>query len=508
MRTLFSLFSICLSLSAIGQKEDYNWMLSGGNNVFDTFFTVSQLSFKTGSAVFTNTYLQYPAMSLTNTSISDENGDLVCYTNGVDLFNSDHELVENGAAFHSPTSYPNGFVAVQGAILYPYPGHAGSYVLLTCDEVYFYFNGWYSLGCSPTKYSIIDMNENNGFGKVLVKNEAVNFDTSYIGQYTGVKHGNGRDFWAIGAPNYGTNKYYKYLIDPTGVKLHSTQEVGNIFNPGLGQGAISPDGEHIAYYNWFGIIGIGVPTSVSIDLLDFDRCTGEMSNPVQIIYPGLEKPGGIAFSPNSRFVYAAAWDEIYQFDLWADDVPASRVTVAEYDGFIDERGYPTRFNNAKLGPDGKVYITVSNVNSRYMHVIDQPDSLGTACNVLQHHILMPSYADNFMPNHPVTRLGVMVGSPCDTILSSGGEVLTDFGKFELHPNPASSFVEISVEAPAGKSMDWQLFTLEGILTKQAHLESTGKTVVPLEGLPDGIYVYKLTFEDKTVRHGKLVITRP
>lgn len=506
MRTFFLLFFVSLPLLSYSQKEDYNWLLSGGSNVFDTLFTVSQLGFKTGEAVFTNTYQQYPSMSVTNTSISDENGDLVCYTNGVDLFNSNHELVENGAAFHSPTSYPAGYTAVQGAILFPFPNSIGKYILISCNAIDFYHDGWLTPGCYPTTYSVIDMMANNGQGKVVEKNTPINYDTLLYGQYLGILHGNGRDYWAIGAPTYDSNKYYKYLIGPTGVKLHSTQEVGMNINPGLGQAAFSPNGEHMAYYDWFGIAGIS--TNVGIDIYDFDRCSGEMSNHVQIVYPGLAAPGGIAFSPNSRFVYTPAWDKVYQCDLWAADIPASRVTVAEYDGFIDERGFPTRFNNAKLAPDGKIYITVSNVNSRYLHVIDQPDSLGTACNVQQHQILMPSYADNFMPNHPVTRLGKMVGSPCDTILSSSGEVVPDLVKFELYPNPASSFIEINASVVGGKPMQWQLFTLEGKLIKQVQFENPGKKIVLLDDLPNSIYVYKLICEDKTVRHGKLVVVRP
>jgi hypothetical protein len=442
----------------------------------------------------------------TNTSISDENGNLIFYTNGVGLFNANHELVENGNAFHSPTSYPGGFTAVQGGISFPFPENPGQFILLLADEVDFYFDGIYSPGCSPTTYSIINMNENNGQGKVLEKNIILNYDTLNYGQYLGIQHGNGRDFWAIGSPTYGSNKYYKYLIDPIGAKLHDVQEVGNVFNPGLGQGAISPDGENIGYYNWFGVIPTS--TNVGIDLYKFDRCSGEMSDPVHILYPDVAAPGGIAFSPNSRFVYTPSWDKIYQFDLWAADIPASRITVAEYDGFLDERGLPTRFYQPKLAPDGKIYVTVSNVNSRYLHVIDQPDSTGTACNVLQHHIQMPTYHDKYMPNHPVTRLGKMVGSPCDTILSSSVEVKPDLLKFELHPNPASSFVEINCELPFGKTASWQLFDLAGRLVKQVELANAGRSLVPLEGLPNGIYVYKLASDDQPVRHGKLLIARP
>ncbi len=121
---------------------------------------------------------------------------------------------------------------------------------------------------------------------------------------------------------------------------------------------------------------------------------------------------------------------------------------------------------------------------------------------------MPTYHDKYMPNHPVTRLGKMVGSPCDTILSSSVEVKPDLVKFELHPNPASSFVEINCEFPFGKTAVWQLYSAAGQLAKQAELTNGSQNVVSLEGLPSGLYFYKLTCENQAVRHGKLVIVQP
>ncbi len=506
MKLLALALAMMAAIPSFSQKEDYNWMLGGGSNVFDTLYTITQLDFNNGQVNFVNTYLQYPNIgSPTNASISDENGNLVCYTDGVRVYNASHEIVENGGDLHSTTSFPTGFTAVQGGVLLPFPSNQGSIIFISCEKVSFAVDGWLTSGCSPTTFTIININENNGSGLVIEKNIPIDFDTLHYGQFQSITHGNGRDFWVIGVPIDSSNVFHKYLVDPNGVNLHDTQAIGNIFHPGFGQGAISPDGENIGYYNWFGIVGVS--TSVSIDLYHFDRCSGELSDHTQIIYPGLQAPGGIAFSPNSRFVYTPAWDKIYQFDLWAADIPASRITVAEYDGFLDERGLPTRFYQPKLAPDGKIYITVSNVNSRYLHVIDQPDSLGTACNVQQHQILMPTYHNKYMPNHPVTRLGKMAGSPCDTILSSSVEVKPDLLKFELHPNPASSFVEINCELPIGKAATWQLFSATGQLVKHAELTAFGQNMVSLEGLPSGLYVYKLIYDDKAVRHGKLVVTR-
>jgi PKD repeat protein len=67
-----------------------------------------------------------------------------------------------------------------------------------------------------------------------------------------------------------------------------------------------------------------------------------------------------------------------------------------------------------LAPDGKIYIN-SNNRCSYLHVINEPDSLGLACEVCQHCVDLPSVNAFSMPNFPNYRLGHLEGSPCDTL---------------------------------------------------------------------------------------------
>ncbi|MFK7810645.1 MAG: PKD domain-containing protein, partial [Saprospiraceae bacterium] len=162
-----------------------------------------------------------------------------------------------------------------------------------------------------------------------------------------------------------------------------------------------------------------VQTDINIDLYEFDRCTGLLNNHLQIKEEEIGVPGGVAFSPSGQFMYIAVWDKILQFDLTVVDIAASRDTVAIYDGFVEwitpTLSNPTRFYNMQNGPDGKIYISCPNTSSRYLHVIDEPDSAGIACNFLQHHIELPSFNNHGLPNFPNYRLGALEGSPCDTL---------------------------------------------------------------------------------------------
>ncbi|MCF8246335.1 MAG: T9SS type A sorting domain-containing protein [Saprospiraceae bacterium] len=500
MRPFLFLFFVCSTLSAFAQKEDYFWFF-GSKTPPDSIYSTCTIDFN-NSPPQINLRYEFIGFNMTNASISDSLGNLLCYTNGAVLFNAVGDVIENGHDLHSPTSFPFGFTALQGGIIFPFPDHADKFIFIS---------GVMKLDAiadphlNPMTYTTIDMTANNGAGEVIEKNMPFNYDTLHFGKLHGLPHANGRDWWLVVPPDKDKNEFYKFLITPNGVSLYDKQQLGDLAYPGLGQAVFSPNGEWYAIYDWFGIIGSFQGSS--IQLFRFDRCTGQLSDPIKMVYENLGLPGGVAFSANSRFMYVSAWDKIHQFDLWATDVLASKITVAEYDGFLDERGLATRFFTMKLAPDNKIYISVSNYDSRYLHVIDQPDSLGIACNVQQHSVVLPIYNLFSIPNTPVFRIGKMVGSPCDTILSSSVEVNPDLVKFELHPNPASSFVEINCELPSGITASWQLFNIAGQLTSQVELTNTGQNLISLEGLQSGLYVYKVIYENQAVQHGKLVIAK-
>ncbi|MBX2926374.1 MAG: PKD domain-containing protein [Saprospiraceae bacterium] len=194
-----------------------------------------------------------------------------------------------------------------------------------------------------------------------------------------------------------------------GITVHDTQDIGYIVSSqSIGQAVFSPDGTKYASVHLTG--SAGDPIHVSI--FDFDRCSGELRNPRQFSYADTAWAGGIAISSNSRFLYVSSYRYVYQYDLHAEDIETSRITVAVWDGF----GNPlsTTFYLAQLAPDGKIYIN-SNNGVRYLHVINQPDSLGLACDVCQHCVELPSINALSLPNFPNYRLHHLEGSPCDTL---------------------------------------------------------------------------------------------
>jgi hypothetical protein len=125
---------------------------------------------------------------------------------------------------------------------------------------------------------------------------------------------------------------------------------------------------------------------------------------------------GMAFSPNNRYLFVGvdAWD-LYQYDLWAADIEASRMLVDTNDGYVEPGWFNATFGPMMPGPDGRIYMIPISGSSRAVHVIDRPDERGKAAKLLQHHITLQTSNARSVQNFPNYRLGPIDGSPCDTL---------------------------------------------------------------------------------------------
>lgn len=404
--------------------------------------------------------------------MADDDGNLLFYTNGKWIASYNHQAMQNGTGL-SPDDFAsaNGedFVYLpQASIILPAPGQEGVYYLLHAPynlfTVPFDFIGYAFL------YTTIDMNQNNGLGKVTEKNKLLISDWLWLGKLTAVQHGNGRDWWAL-ERQWLTNMYYKVLVSPNGVEVADTMVAGTAVPEGLAQAVFSPDGSKYAVVNGYRI------DSTYIQIFDFDRCTGELSNEVVIFHGSTIYAVGLAISPNSRFLYFSARNTLYQYDLWADDIAASEEIVGIYDGFTDP--FQTSFFLAQLAPDGKIYITPTN-GTPYLHVIEKPNEKGLACDFRQHAVHLGSYNGTGLPNNPNYRLGPLDGSPCDTL----GINNVPKAKFRCQQDSVDyqtvSFTDLSYYEPA--SWGWDFGD-----------NSTSQDTSPVHIFPiDGVYEVCLT----------------
>ena len=407
---LFFLFFIAIPYSQ-AQKHDQIWLTGYSSNPTNLNFGGTVIDF-----AFTPPDLYYEfrdmSFSQTNASICDTAGNLLFYTNGIYVANYLNQPMENGLGLnpgeHATDQMEDGYILDQGAMILPVPESKSLYYLLHADKIVPGDEGGIWFSSEHLYYTLVNMEANGGLGKVLEKNQPVKEGVFEPGKLTATRHANGRDWWVLNR-DFESNVYHKFLVTPEGVVEYSSQAIGPIIpSAGVGQAVFSPDGGK--YANLHLVDGIG--TVDYIGIYDFDRCTGMLSNPNVFTYADSAWAGGIAISPNSRYLYVSSFLRVFQYDLWTADVEASQDTVAVWDGFGGF--FATTFYLAQLAPDGKIYINANNTTP-YLHVIEQPDLPGDSCQVCQHCVELPTKNAFSMPNFPNYRLGPMEGSPCDTL---------------------------------------------------------------------------------------------
>ncbi len=352
---------------AIGQKQTLFWY----------FGDKAGLSFGGGSPV-----------PLTNSSmfteegtaaISSKNGELLFYTNGVNIWNKTHFGMENGSGLGGDIS------TTQSAIIIPHPAN---------DSIYFVFAVDYHGGTKGLTYSVVNMNLDNGLGGVTTKNiKLTDITTEKI---TAFERCN-KDVWII-VRMWDSDLFYSFLIDKFGlddvpVKSVSPNKIGGDFFGKLGSMKLSPDGKTIAAAHSWGIN--------YIELGKFNDANGQVSA-IQRLYVsapisnGRETgPYGVEFSSDSRYLYIyAAYGPksyIYQFDVslpTITDIQNSRQLIIEMD--------QPQAGSLQLGIDQKIYVTDSYDSS--LSVINQPNNAGVACSFVQGVIPLGRKSTLGLPN--------------------------------------------------------------------------------------------------------------
>lgn len=298
-------------------------------------------------------------------SISDDNGNLLFYSDGVTVRNRNHVQMPNGFGLLGHNS------STQGAFIVPYPGHPNLYYLFVMD----WQAGTQGGGCACLSYSIIDMDLQSGLGDVISKNTILY--TNVTEKLASVKNTNNTGTWLI-AHEYGTNNFLSFAIDTSGINATPV---------------VSPTGSNIccdpAGYNTLGQMKIasngkklGMVTMVDalIELFDFDTSTGVISNPVSFSNGDISIYG-FEFSPNANLIYVTNDSHLWQFDIssWNSSTILNSMLL------IDHTTLET-FGQLQLGPDSKIYMATN--DQSYLNVIANPNSLGSACNFLHNAVIL------------------------------------------------------------------------------------------------------------------------
>lgn len=444
--------------------------------------------------------------------ICDTAGNLAFYTNGCRVYNWQHMLMENGEGinagdiyddFCNPfAEYPRGYPGVpQGTTIIPWPDRTGKYILLHILSEYNRTTDIPIVALeNKLMTSIIDMKLNNGEGKVIEKNIAVDTVLREPKMVLN-RHANGVDWWLVN-PLFNSNDFAVYLIDSSGVNFHQRQSIGlvdSFFNLAADQLVFTPRGDQLLRFS----------VQQGLRLFDFDRFTGELSNfhhvPFPQGMPRTQRVGSVAVSPSGQYAYVNNTQEVYQYDLWAEDIGASQLLIAE---MIDdgEMVLPPTVQIMQLGPDCKIYAYM--VNGNRHHIIHNPDERGEDCGWEQGGLLLGRYVFRDQPTFPNFRLGPVgdEGSPCAEPIVSvdvSPEALASAAR--VFPNPAVR--EVAYSVADARVVRVSLFDGLGrvVLLREEDVPAGEVGSLSLAGVPAGPYVLRLRLGDGRLVVRKLVV---
>jgi hypothetical protein len=494
---LSGFFFLILSYTVTAQQYDKTWVLGQ---------YMSSLTFSGDSVIPAllpnNTIQSYETIA----NICDTGGNLLFYTNGVNVYNIQGNIMVNGDSLSAPSEYydqviQEGMPGRQDAIILPKPDDNNLYYIFHCtpSDTLCTING---AGYEPLNlyYSIVDMRMDNGRGAVVSKNNPIiQGEILSASRLAACRHANGRDWWIV-KNAWHENIYYEFLLTPDTLLGPFIQQIGSLYgaeNELPGYSNFSPDGSKYASV-----------TAVSyVILMDFDRCTGLFSNPDsfynnQYATNTNSVSGGlsVAFSPNNRFLYVTDPNVLNQYDLHSAQIHDS-VRIETDTEFYE-------MNTLQLAPNNKIYISCFNGGSYKIHVINQPDSLGLACDFQLFGQDVLSLNPQCVPYFPNFRLGALVGSGCDTLTAIQAIADAHPAFASVSPNPATDQAKIIYYTGSNTANKAMLYDMNGQLVWSTNVSgSSGNISLDVSALPAGIYFVRFIADGKELLSSKLVVMR-
>ncbi|WP_051568302.1 T9SS type A sorting domain-containing protein [Crocinitomix catalasitica] len=454
------LIPIFLSITCFAQNQGNTWYFGAGAGIN---FNSGVPEVLTDGAMHTQEGCS---------AVSDVNGNVLFYTDGLSVWNSLHELMPNG---HSLKGH---FSSTQSALIVPKPGSSKLYYLFTTDG----FGG-----VNGFKYSIIDMSLEDGRGDVtVVKNRMLK--NNICEKITVVKHRNSNDYWIL-TREFETANYCSFLLTESGVTEIPIispvgKLIGGIKSKTIGCLKASLDGTKVAAAIWDNDL---------VEVLDFNNETGVLSNLIELNDFYLGQPYGVEFSPSANLLYVSeanneSVSNLYQYNLTLMD-----------EGLINERReiisrVLPKSGALQIGPDLKIYQ--AKMENGFLAAINNPERIGAACNYEQDAVdLLGRTSRLGLPNLYTVEL---------LLIDLGIKKKEQHDQFAIYPNPSTGVFNyilpenltqftIQIYSLDGKTIAYELnetFERSGQLSIN---EKSGVYIVVFQS-EDEIYQTKLTIK--------------
>jgi hypothetical protein len=460
MKKILQFVFLLFSVTAYAQHEADKWFF--GVNAGLDFFTGSPVAIS-GSAMVTNEGCA---------TISDVNGNLLFYTDGVTVWDHNNQVMPNG------TGLMGGISSTQSSICIPLPGSTMIYYLFTVDEIG---------GPNGFRYSIVNMSLNGGNGDIDTSAKNVFVLASVTEKLTAMRESTTGNY-RIAVHEWGTDAFYVYELTSSGLQpvpvishagmVHSTAAIQNTY----GEMKFSPCGDKIA-------VAIGYQNTVEI--FDFNENSGIISNAITL--PFNYPVYGIEYPRTGDLLYVSNYDPqgtLVQFDLTSGNAATILASLTVLSTTPD-------IYALQIANDGRIYVCKSFSSS--LGVINFPNVQGVGCNYVDVGVDLDP---QFMGVTSSLGLPAFIQSAFRLEVDCSPNGLTDSEiqrQFTISPNPVNGNFEISLPAMEGKVS----FTIYDAIGKKVFEKSCLGSAKKFNlnakeiELTDGIYVACLS-GDKSV----------
>jgi len=339
-------------------------------------------------------------------SISDQNGVLLFYTDGMKIWDRNDSIkVSTGLTGHKSST--------QSAIIIPNPANNNEYYIFTVD---------FSQGGSYVGAVLLNISNYSSTWSVVTQTLPQSIGFSSTEKITAIQHKNCKDYWIITVLQRTANikdtvgeGWFRVLkVDSSGISFVADSPIGaNINVHDLGYLKASFDGSRIAFANW---------ALHSVLMFSFDNSNGNINTgslitftvpnplPISETNPSPNKKHrrltyGVEFSPNSQILYYSvlgmsaqtgnpAKGYIYQVDLSSN--------TQQLIGTHNNNGIRYALGALQLGVNNVIYVAQDGEDK--LGAILNPNVLGSGCNLTLNHISLPTGAicqmglPNLLPN--------------------------------------------------------------------------------------------------------------
>ncbi|MEP0050849.1 MAG: T9SS type A sorting domain-containing protein [Nonlabens ulvanivorans] len=450
-------------------------------------------------------------------TISDDLGNLLFYTDGSNVWNANHVLMTNGTGLNGNAS------AAQQLIVRNRVTTNEFYILSVSSA-----NG--------LSYSIVDMLMDNGLGdidpnrkNILMNPNAREKVTAYINPSVNLN-------WII---TFDAGVYYAHRLQNGVIDILnpvvSTLTTTSVLTDARGMLKLSPDGNKI--------VNTSIGNAGSAYLADFNTLTGQVSNPIGLSSSSnLNRFYGAEFSPDSRLVYLNAniadtgngcgqanVREIFQYEInGSSGWNSNPIELGGSNNGVSGRG------SLQLAPDGKIYF--ARTCKPWLGVILNPTVIGTGATYIDNGVALDQatnsreglpniatqpYSVTFNTIKGTIRLdldgnGCTVADPevpntLFTITStnfnsysfsnSSGEYLSTVPNGSFTVAPLSQYINNWTLTPPNFTVNFPTqaspFTQDFCLTPNGVVEDLEVAVIPLQQARPGFYTdYKVVINNK------------